>query len=292
MIARLRFLTFICILTLPTVLHAQGVTVAPIDQALGRSGQKTGEVYRVSFPRTDLHVSVDGLAIKPGLALGSWAAFLGTDDHAMVMGDLVLLEEELNPVMAKLRSSGFDISAVHNHLMAETPKVLYLHYMGHGSAAQLATSLHAALSVSKTPLEKPAATAEEAAPPTWVKNVEDAVGRKGTFKGGVLSYGVPRSDTISMAGMTIPPAAGVGEAINFQAGDSGNVATTGDFVLTADEVNPVISELQGHHILVTALHSHMLTEQPRLFFMHFWCVGSPESVGAGIKAALSHVAVK
>ncbi|PYX57165.1 MAG: peptidase M23 [Acidobacteria bacterium] len=292
MTARLRFLTFICVLTLPTLLHAQGVTTAPIDQALGRSGQKTGDAYRVSFPRTDLHVSVNGLAIKPGLALGSWAAFLGTDDNAMVMGDLVLLEEELNPVMAKLRSYHFDITAVHNHLMEETPKVLYMHYMGHGSATQLATSLRAALAVSKTPLEKPAAASEEPAPPAWVKTVEDAVGRKGSLKGGVLSYGVPRSDTITMERMTIPPAAGVGEAINFQAADSGNVATTGDFVLTADEVNQVLSELQGRNILVTALHSHMLTEQPRLFFMHFWSVGSPESVGAGIKAALSKVHTK
>jgi hypothetical protein len=235
---------------------------------------------------------VKGVAIKPGLALGSWAAFLGTDDNAMVMGDLVLLEDELNPVMAKLRSSGFEISAVHNHLMEETPKVLYMHYMGHGPATQLATSLRAALSLSKTPLEKPVVPAEEAAAPAWVETVEDAVGRKATYKGGVLSYGVPRSDTITMAGMTVTPAAGVGEAINFQAADSGNVATTGDFVLTADEVNPVISALQEHSIQVTALHSHMLTEQPRLFFMHFWCVGSPESVGAGIKAALSKVQTK
>ena len=292
MTAKLRFFTLMCVLSLPILVRAQGVTTATIDQALGRSGQKTGDVYRVSFPRTDLHVSVNGLAIKPGLALGSWAAFLGTDHNAMVMGDLVLLEEELNPVMAKLRSSGFDITAVHNHLMQETPKVLYMHYMGHGPAAELASSLRAALLVSKTPLEKPAAAAEEPAPPAWVKTVEDAVARKGTFKSGVLSYGVPRSDTVTMAGMTIPPAAGVGEAINFQGADSGNVATTGDFVLTADEVNPVISELQEHHIFVTALHGHMLTEQPRLFFMHFWSVGSPESVGAGIKAALSHVALK
>jgi Domain of Unknown Function (DUF1259) len=292
MIARLRFLTLLCVLTPPTLLRAQAVTPAPIDQALGRSGQKTGDVYRVSFPRTDLHVSVKGVAIKPGLALGSWAAFLGTDDKAMVMGDLVLLEDELNPVMAKLRSSGFEISAVHNHLMEETPKVLYMHYVGHGPATQLATSLRAALSLSKTPLEKPVVPAEEAAAPAWVKTVEDAVGRKATYKGGVLSYGVPRSDTITMAGMTVTPAAGVGEAINFQAADSGNVATTGDFVLTADEVNPVISALQEHSIQVTALHSHMLTEQPRLFFMHFWCVGSPESVGAGIKAALSKVQTK
>ncbi len=292
MIARLRCLTVICVLLLPIVARAQGVTTPPIDQALGRSGQKTGEVYKVSFPRTDLHVSVRGLAIKPGLALGSWAAFLGTDDNAMVMGDLVLLEGELNPVVAKLRSSGFDISAVHNHLLEETPRVMYVHYMGHGPAAQLATSLRAALSLSKTPLEKPTTAAEEAAPPAWVKAVEDAVGRKGTFKGGVLSYGVARSDAITMGGMTIAPAAGVAEGINFQAADSGKVATAGDFVLTAEEVNPVISELQGRLISVTALHSHMLAEQPRLFFMHFWSVGSPESVGAGIKAALSRVAVK
>ncbi len=291
MITRLRCLLVLCLLLLPTLIRAQGVTPGPIDEVLGRSGQKTGDVYKVSFPRSDLHVSVHGLAIKPGLALGSWAAFLGTDDKAMVMGDLVLLEGELNPVIAKLRSSGFEISAVHNHLLEESPRVLYAHYMGHGPATQLATSLRAALALSKTPLEKPAAAAEEAAP-AWVKAVEDAVGRKGTFKGGVLSYGVARSDAITVDGMTIPPAAGVAEAINFQAGDSGNVATTGDFVLTAEEVNPVISELQSHQISVTALHSHMLTEQPRLFFMHFWSVGSPEAVGGGIKAALSRVAVK
>src|SRR6201982_2789619 len=147
MIARLRCLIVLCFLLLPSLARAQGVTTGPIDEVLGRSGQKTGDVYRVSFPRTDLHVSVNGVAIKPGLALGSWAAFLGTDDNAMVMGDLVLLEEELNPVMAKLRSYHFEITAVHNHVMEETPKVLYMHYTGHGSAAELATSLRAALSV-------------------------------------------------------------------------------------------------------------------------------------------------
>ena len=293
MIARLRCLIVLCFLLLPSLARAQGVTTGPIDEVLGRSGQKTGDVYKVAFPRSDLHVSVRGLAIKPGLALGSWAAFLGTDDNAIVMGDLVLLEGELNPVIAKLRSSGFDISAVHNHLMEESPRVLYAHYMGHGPAVELATSLRSALALSKTPLEKPATATEEAAP-AWVKAVEDAVGRKGTYKGGVLSYGVARRDaiTMGMGGTTIAPAAGVAEAINFQAADSGNVATTGDFVLTAEEVNPVISELQGHQISVTALHSHMLSEQPRLFFMHFWSVGTPEAVGGGIKAALNRVAVK
>jgi len=270
---------------------AQGLDTAKIDDALGRSGQKTGDVYKVGFPRTDLHVSVHGLAIRPGLALGSWVAFLGTDSDAMTMRDLVLLEDELNPVMKKLRAGGFEISAVHNHLIDETPHVVYMHYMGHGAAGQLAASLRAALAVSKTPLEKPAAAAE-VAPPAWVKDVEDSVGRKGTFKSGVLSYGVPRADAVAVGSMTIPPAAGVAEAINFQAADSGMVATTGDFVLTAEEVNPVLSELQTHEISVTALHSHMLTEQPRLFFMHFWAVGTSESVGKGIAAALKRVSVK
>ena len=216
MIVRLRIFTLLVVLLVPMLVRAQGVTTTTIDQALGRSGQKMGDVYRVGFPRTDLHVSVNGLAIKPGLALGSWAAFLGSDDNAMVMGDLVLLEAELNPVMAQLRLSGYEITAVHNHLMNETPKVLHLHYMGHGPAAQLATSLRAALAASNTPLDKPIAAAEEAAPPAWVKGVEDTVGRKGTFKGGVLSFGVPRSETVTMGGMTVPPAAGVGEASTFR----------------------------------------------------------------------------
>ena len=281
-----------CVLSFPFAAAGQGVNPSVIDPILGRAGQKTADEYKLALPRTDLLVTVRGLAIKPGLALRSWAAFTGTDRNAMVMGDLVLLEAELNPVMDKLRSEGFEITAVHNHLMDETPQVLYMHYMGHGPASQLATSLKAALSASKTPLEKPTPPAEEPAPPAWVTTVQDSVGRNGAFKGDVLSYGVPRSDEITANGTTIAPAAGVAEAINFQAADSGQVATTGDFVLTAAEVNPVLSELRAHQIAVTALHSHMFTEQPRLFFLHFWAVGDPQSVGAGIKAALGRVSGK
>jgi hypothetical protein len=277
---------------IPFTVAAQGLDTAKIDGQLGRSGQKAGEVYKVGFPRTDLHVSVHGLVIKPGLALGSWAAFLGTDESAMVMGDLVLLESEINPVLDKLRRAGFEITAIHNHLAEETPHVMYMHYMGHGNAAQLATELHAALAASKTPLEKPAASEEPPNSPAWVDAIEKKLARKGTFRGGVLGYGVPRAGQITMGGMTIPPAAGMAETINFQAAGEGSVATTGDFVLTAPEVNPVISELRSHGIAVTALHSHMLTEEPRLFFMHFWSVGSPEAVGAGIGAALEKISVE
>jgi hypothetical protein len=292
MIAR-RWLAFaLASSLLPRLAVAQGLDTAKIDSQLGRSGQKGGDVYKVGFPRTDLHVSVHGLAIKPGLALGSWAAFLGTDENAMVMGDLVLLEGEITPVLDKLRGAGFEITAVHNHLAEETPHVMYMHYMGHGNAAQLAGALRGALAASKMPIEKPAASQEPPNPPAWADAIEKKLDRKGSFKGGVLAYGVPRTGQINMDGMTIPPAAGVAEAINFQAADAGNVATTGDFVLIASEVNPVISELRSHGIAVTALHSHMLTEEPRLFFLHFWSVGSPETVGAGIDAALKKISVK
>ena len=288
---KLRIL-ILSILLCPVLLPAQGLDTATIDEAMGRSGQKTGDVYRLGFPRTDLHVSIAGVDIKPGLALGSWAAFAGNDNDAMVMGDLVLVENELTPVMKKLRAAGFEITAVHNHVLNEAPRVIYMHYLGHGKVVELAKSLHAALAESKTPLDKPAPPAPPAEPPAFVKTIEDIVGTKGRFAGGVLSFGIPRAAAITDHGMTLTGAQGVAEAINLQEAGAGKVATTGDFVLIAEEVNPVISALEEHGIEVTALHSHMLTEQPRLFFMHFWAVGSTESVAAGIKAALSHVAVK
>jgi hypothetical protein len=290
--ARILILWFSLLISWPVVVAAQGMDTAKIDKLLGRSGQKIGDVYRVGFPRTDLHVSVAGVEIKPGLALGSWAAFSGSDSDASVMGDLVLLEDEANPVMRKLRSGGFEITAVHNHILKETPQVLYVHYSGHGKAVELAKLLRAGLVESKTPLDNPTAPAQTGEPPAFVKTVEDTLGVKGRFAGSVLSFGIARAEAITDHGMTLTGAQGVAESINFQDAGPGKVATTGDFVLTAEEVNPVISALEEHVIEVTALHSHMLTEQPRLFFMHFWGVGSPESVAGGIKAALSHVAVK
>jgi hypothetical protein len=293
MISIRRLLLLAVCFLFPAIVCAQGLDTAKLDQILGRSGQKMGQVYRFGFPRTDLHVTLGGVAIKPGLALGSWAAFAGTDDDAIVMGDIVLLQGEVGSVMSKLRQGGIEITALHNHLLGETPHVMYIHYMGHGKARELAESFKAALAESKTPLAKPAAPAV-AAEPAFVKAVEDSLGQKGKFNGGVLAFGIPRAEPVTMTegGMTMPASLGVAQSINFQEAGPGKVATTGDFVLTAAEVNPVISALEQHHISVTALHSHMLTEQPRLFFMHFWAVGSPASVAEGIKAALSHVSTK
>ena len=277
---------------IPSSLAAQGPDASKIDKALGRSGQKMGAVYKVGFPRTDLHVTLEGVTIKPGLALGSWAAFAGSDDQAMVMGDLVLLQSEVNPVMARLREKGFEITALHNHLLDETPHVMYMHYMGHGKAEELAASLKWALGASKTPLGSPATPAAKPAPPGFVKTVEDVLGRHGTVNGGVLAIGVPRAQAPTTDGTALEPSQGVAESMNFQEAGAGQVATTGDFVLTSDEVNPVISALEEHHIRVTALHNHMLSDDPRLFFMHFWAVGPPQSVAEGLKSALEKIHTK
>src|SRR6266576_1642926 len=208
---KLRTLILSLLLSCPVMLVAQGLDTAKIDEAMGRSGQKTGEVYRLGFPRTDLHVSVAGVDIKPGLALGSWAAFAGNDNEAMVMGDLVLLENELTPVMKKLRASGFDITAVHNHVLNETPRVIYMHYVGHGKSADLAKSLHAAVAESKTPLDKPAPPPPAGEPLAFVKTIEDTLGAKGRFAGGVLSFGIPRAAAITDHGMTLSGAQGVAQ---------------------------------------------------------------------------------
>src|SRR5437868_13955022 len=164
---KLRTLILSLLLSCPVMLVAQGLDTAKIDDAMGRSGQRTGDVYRLGFPRTDLHVSIAGVDIKPGLALGSWAAFAGNDNDAMVMGDLVLLENELTPVMKKLRAAEFEITAVHNHVLNEAPRVIYMHYMGHGKAVDLAKSLHSALAESKTPLDKPVTPPPTGEPPTF-----------------------------------------------------------------------------------------------------------------------------
>jgi len=286
-----RLVALFWILLVPAILSAQVLDTTKIDEVLGRPGQKAGDVYRVGFPRTDLHVKIGDVEVRPGLALGGWAAFSGSDEHAMVMGDLVLLEKEVNPVMLKLRAANFDITAVHNHVLNETPQILYMHYLGHGPVVELAKSLRAALSVSQTPLGKPA-PAQSSEPAAFVSTVEDTLGAKGAWNGGVLGFGIPRAEAITEDGVTLTTPQGVAEAVNFQEAGPGKIATTGDFVLIASEVNPVISALEAHDIQVTALHSHMLTENPRLFFMHFWAVGTPENVSAGIKAALSKIAVK
>lgn len=259
-----------------------------VETALGRTGAVQNGVLKVGFPRTDLTVRVGDVTVDPMLALGSWAAFQQTGEHTTTMGDLVLLETEVDAVMKKLVEGGFEISALHNHIMNESPKVMYMHFMGHGDAEALAKTLKAALERTGTPLSQPQ-TSLTSPEPDW-STVESILGRKGARKGSVIQFGIPRKEAITENGMTVPPFMGMAISINMQmAGDK--AATTGDFVLIAKEVNPVLKTLTQHGIAVTAIHSHMLTETPRLFFMHFWGVDAPEKIAGGLRAALKQVDV-
>jgi hypothetical protein len=261
-----------------------------IDKAIGRSGQINGDVYRVTFPRTDLTVTVAGVAIKPGLALGSWAAFKSNGPKAVVHGDLVLTETEVNPVISALQSHDFEITALHNHVIQETPAIMYLHYWGQGDAVMLAQQVRDALGKTKTPITAPATP-----PPAGVKDdlpadtIQQAIGLKGTVNNGVLGLSQPRPEPIQMMGVSMPPAMGMATAINFQSAGGGKVATTGDFVMVADEVNKVARQLRQHDIMITALHNHMLHGTPELYFMHFWAVGDAGKISAGLKAALGEL---
>jgi biotin operon repressor len=246
-----------------------------------------GDVIRFGMPRKDLHISLGDVAIKPGLALGSWAAFVRTEHGAMVMGDLVLTEDELGPVMRKLQEGGIEIAAVHNHLVGETPHVVYMHIASHGDAARMAHAIHDAVALTKTPGADASGASAPSEPLGIDQNaVEEALGRSGKVNGGILQFGVPRAETITENAMAIPPAMGIATAINFQPTGGGKAAITGDFVLLGKEVNPVMKALRDHGIEVSALHSHMLMEEPRLFFMHFWANEDAVKLAQGLKAAL------
>jgi len=262
-----------------------------IDHALGRSGAAMpGDVHRYGFPRSDLHVTVDGVTLLPAFALGGWLAFKAEGDGAMVMGDLVLTEDEINPVMSKLLAGGIAVTAVHNHLLRSQPATFYMHVDGHGDATALATTLHDALAASRTPLGAPGAAASSK-PDLDVGQIEQVLGRKSNAVGGVVQFGFPRGDAIAEAGMTVPPAMGTATGVNFQPTGGGKAAITGDFVLEAGEVEAVLAALRGAGIEVTALHNHMLNDEPRTFFVHFWANDVAVKLARGIRAALDKVNV-
>src|SRR5229473_1133284 len=250
-----------------------------VEHALGKAGQlQPGDVFRVGMPRTDLAVTVKGVPVKAGFALGSYAAFKQVGDQAMVMGDLVLLDQEVQAVMAGLFRGGLEVTAVHNHLNEVSPHVMYMHYQGHGDAVQLAKALRQALSVSGTPLGGSAAPAAAAAPALDTKQIEQGLGRAGRdIGGGVFQITVPRAETITEMGHPLLPAMGVTTVMNFQPIADGKAAITGDFVLIDKEVNPVAQTLRQGGIDVTAIHNHGLMDQP---------TDDPAKLARGLKAAL------
>jgi hypothetical protein len=257
---------------------------------MGRAGQmQPGDVIKFGMPRKDLHVVLNGVEVKPGLALGSWAAFQREGTKAMVMGDLVLTKDEIEPVMMKLQEGGIQVSALHNHLIGESPHVMYLHIASQGDPVQMAKAIHEALASTKTPAPDASPTTQTALELGFdQKQVEQVLGHAGKVNGGILQVGVPRSETITDSGMTVPPSMGVATALNFQPTGGGKAAITGDFVLLGSEVNAVMKALRENGIAVTALHSHMLMEEPRLFFMHFWANDDAVKLARGLRSALDH----
>src|SRR5215468_5432057 len=274
-----------------TAANAQEIDWQKVDAAIGRSAAVGGDVHRYGFPRSDLQVTVDGVTIKPTLALGGWAAFKPAHGGAMVMGDLVLLDTEVAPVMTKLIEGGIEITAVHNHVLRGNPATYYMHIGGHGDPVKLATAIKTALAESKTPLAAPT----PGTPPAIDLNtaqLDQIIGAKGTNNGGVYAFGVPRRDPITESGMQLMPAGpmGVATAINFQPTGGGKAAITGDYVLAATEVDPVVKTLRANGIEVTAIHSHMVDENPRLIFLHFWANDDALKLARGLRAALDKTA--
>src|SRR6266550_2185471 len=258
-----------------------------VEQALGKAGSmQPGDVYKVSLPRSDLQVSVGGVQVKAPLALGSWVAFKKASDMTMVMGDLVLAEDEVTPVLTKLQEGGVEQTALHNHVLHESPRVMYMHISAMGDGVKIAKAIHDALALSKTPFASPAAGTQSQDLGIDTKQIDQIMGQSGKVNGGVYQFSIPRAEKIMHNDMEVPPSMGVAHAINFQPTGGGKAAITGDFVLIAGEVNPVIRALRENGIEVTALHSHMLVQPPRLFFMHFWANDDAQKLARSIRAAL------
>jgi len=270
---------------------AQAIDWAKIDCIFGRTGAVGGTVHRYGFPRSDLQVTLDGVTIRPTLALGGWVALQPMGNMAMVMGDLVLLQSEVNPVMAKLIEGGVEVTAVHNHLLRAEPLTFYMHVGGHGDPLKMAQTIHDALAVSKTPLTAAAPPAQPPAIDLDTAQIEQIIGAKGANNGGVFAINVPRRDPVTEQGMAVgAPIMGGATAINFQPTGGGKAAITGDYALIGSEVTDVVRALRSNGIDVTAIHSHMLTEEPRIVFLHFWANDDAIKLAKGLRAALDKTA--
>lgn len=263
---------------------------AQVDAAIGKRSVVAGTVHKYGLPRSDLHVTLDGVDIEPGLALGGWIAFEPSGHGAMMMGDLVLTESEVTPVMRALLASGVSVTGVHNHLLRAAPATFYMHVGGHGDPAKLAKAVRAALAQTKTPFETAAAPAGE--PPKIAfdaAQVDEALGFAGKNNGGIYQFSIPKAEQARADGAKLAPAMGVANAVNFQPTGDGKAAITGDFVATAKEVQPLLEALQTNGIEVTALHNHMLDDEPRLFFVHFWAHDDAVKMAKALRASLDAV---
>lgn len=284
--------SFVAATTVALLLPAASTSAAPdwaqVDAAFGKKATVVGEVHKYGLPRGDLRVTLDGVDIKPGLALGGWIAFQPMQRGAAMMGDLVLTGSEVNPVMRSLLGRGVQVTGLHNHLLRASPPTFYMHVGAQGDPVELAKTIRDALAQTNTPFAAPAA----GEPPKLdvdAARIDEALGASGKNNGGVYQFSIARADPIGMDGMTIAPPMGVANVINFEPTGDGKAAVTGDFVATAKEVEPLLQALRTGDIEVTAVHNHMLGEEPRLFFVHFWANDDAVRLARALRAGLDLV---
>ncbi|MCC3778353.1 DUF1259 domain-containing protein [Streptomyces sp. UNOB3_S3] len=258
----------------------------PVADALERPGTLMDRtVYRVPLPRKDLKVTSHEVEIKPGLSLSGYAAFAKYHDGTMLMGDLVVTEEELPKVTDALQKAGIEQTAVHKHLLEQSPAVWWTHIHGMGDPATLAKGVRAALAVTGIPAAAPAPSTQ---PPVDLDTaaIDAALGRKGTADGGIYRFIVARREPVTDGEHVLPPALGISTAIGFQPLGGRKAAINGDFVMTADEIQDVIRALRKGGIDIVELHHHSLDEQPRLFYMHFWATADGATLAKALRAAV------
>jgi hypothetical protein len=267
--------------------HTSAADWKPVSDTLGRPGTlMKGTVYRIPLTRKDLAVTTHGVKTKPGLALGGYTTFAKYRDGTMLMGDLVVTEDELPKVTDALQRNGIAQTALHKHLLQQSPPVWWAHIHAMGDPVKLAQGVKAALAVTATPpASKPPATQ----PPIDLDTagIDKAIGRHGTADSGIYKFTIARKDTITDAdGHTLPAALGLTTGINFQPLGGKKAAINGDFVTTAPEIQKVIQAFRNGGIAIVELHNHSLDEQPRLFYMHFWATGDGVKLAQALRPAL------
>lgn len=279
-------LASLAVVLMPAGLPAQQGVWDSVGRALQSSPVQSAAYMRFNFPRRDLTLKIGDVTVSPRLALGGWAGFTGTGQQAMVMGDLVLTLQELLPVEAAIDAQHLSILGVHNHLIGESPTLMYLHFHGTGAAVELAQRLDRVLAKTQTP-RGPAPTAAAAPLAIDTAQVFTTLNAHGTANGNVAQLGfVLIKGNVVMRGDTIPPGLAAGSPVNIQAVTSDRYVATGDFAVYQDRVQPVIDALTGHGITATAVHNHLQSENPPIYFIHFWGDEAPKELLAGIKAAI------
>jgi hypothetical protein len=273
---------------LPGFASAQSSLGAPWDSVgriLKTSGALTGGYYRYGWPRRDLTLRIGDVTVSPALAHGAWAGFSGDPTDATMMGDLVLTSDELKPVLAELARQRIAVTAIHNHLVGEQPQIIYVHFHGRGNALELAVRFDRVLALTGAP--RPVTVAPPQPVTIDTALVFGTLGLAGRAQGAVAQIStVLVPGTVTMHGRPVTPALGYGTPINIQAVGPDRAVAAGDFAVLAAKLAPVLEALTAHGITATALHSHLVEDEPRIYYMHFWADGPLPDVLRGLRAAL------